>query len=93
VRALIDIDIGLRQPRYRAYPVADHIADKVCAMIETHPRKSGEHAASTRYAISWTSLLSPAPARSTARRSASRFDQSLSVAGSHCQINSLIRRG
>ncbi|MFI4978492.1 MAG: nucleotidyl transferase AbiEii/AbiGii toxin family protein [Solirubrobacterales bacterium] len=49
VRALIDIDIGLPQPRYRAYPVADHIADKVCAMIETHPRKSGEPAASTRY--------------------------------------------
>lgn len=49
VRALIDIDIGLPQPRYRAYPVADHVADKVCAMIETHPRKSGEQAASTRY--------------------------------------------
>jgi hypothetical protein len=49
VRALIDIDIGLPQPRYRVYPVADHIADKVCAMVEMHPRKSGEQAASTRY--------------------------------------------
>lgn len=49
VRALIDIDVGLPQPTYRAYPVADHIADKVCAMIETHLRKSGEQAASTRY--------------------------------------------
>jgi hypothetical protein len=49
VCALIDIDIGLPRPRYRVYPVADHIADKVCAMIETHSRQSGEPAASTRY--------------------------------------------
>ena len=26
---LIDIDLGLTQPRYRAYPVVDHIADKL----------------------------------------------------------------
>jgi Nucleotidyl transferase AbiEii toxin, Type IV TA system len=49
VPPLIDIDIGLPQPRYRVYPVADHIADKLCAMLETHPRVSGESAASTRY--------------------------------------------
>jgi hypothetical protein len=49
VPPLIDVDIGLRQPRYRAYPVADHIADKLCAMLETHPRASGKAVASTRY--------------------------------------------
>lgn len=49
VPPLIDIDLGLPQPRYRAYPVADHIADKVCAMLETHPRERGLPAASTRY--------------------------------------------
>lgn len=49
VPPLIDIDIGLQQSRYRAYPVADHIADKLCAMLETHPRASGKAVASTRY--------------------------------------------
>lgn len=38
VPPLIDIDLGLPQPRYRAYPVADHIADKVCAMLERQSR-------------------------------------------------------
>lgn len=49
VPPLIDLDIGLTQPRYRAYPVCDHIADKLCAMLETHPRAHGEAVASTRY--------------------------------------------
>lgn len=49
VPPLVDIDLGLQQPRYRAYPVADHIADKVCALLETHPRERGVAAASTRY--------------------------------------------
>lgn len=49
VPALVDIDIGLPQPWYRAYPVVDHIADKVCAMLETHPRAGGDPIASTRY--------------------------------------------
>jgi hypothetical protein len=49
VPAMIDIDLGLTQPRYRAYPVVDHIADKVCAMLETHPRAGGDPIASTRY--------------------------------------------
>jgi Nucleotidyl transferase AbiEii toxin, Type IV TA system len=49
VPPLIDIDLGLPRPSYRAYPVADHIADKLCAMLETHPRATGEAAASTRY--------------------------------------------
>ncbi len=31
------------------YPVADHIADKLCAMLETHPRATGERVGSTRY--------------------------------------------
>jgi hypothetical protein len=49
VPPLIDIDIGLPRPRYRAYPVADHIADKLCAMLETHPRATGGSVGSTRY--------------------------------------------
>jgi hypothetical protein len=49
VPPLIDIDIGLPQPSYWAYPVPNHIADKVCAMLETHTRLSGRIAASTRY--------------------------------------------
>jgi hypothetical protein len=49
VTALVDIDLGLSQPLYRAYPVVDHIADKVCAMLETHRRAGGEPIASTRY--------------------------------------------
>lgn len=49
VPALIDIDLGLPQPSYRAYPIADHIADKVCAMLQSHPRAGGEPVPSTRY--------------------------------------------
>jgi hypothetical protein len=49
VPALIDIDLGLVNPKYRAYPVVDHIADKVCAMLETHPRTVGDPIPSTRY--------------------------------------------
>jgi Nucleotidyl transferase AbiEii toxin, Type IV TA system len=49
VPPLVDIDMGLPRPTYRAYPVADHIADKLCAMLETHPRATGERVESTRY--------------------------------------------
>ena len=49
VQPLIDIDLGLPRPSYRAYPVADHIADKLCAMLETHPRATGGPVGSTRY--------------------------------------------
>jgi hypothetical protein len=49
VPALVEIDLGLLQPRYRAYPVVDHIADKVCAMLKTHLRAGGDPIASTRY--------------------------------------------
>jgi Nucleotidyl transferase AbiEii toxin, Type IV TA system len=40
---------GVASTTYRAHPVADHIADKVCAMIETHDRSDGQPQASTRY--------------------------------------------
>lgn len=49
VPPLVDVDIGLPRLYYRAYPVADHIADKLCGLIETHESASGEAAASTRY--------------------------------------------
>jgi Nucleotidyl transferase AbiEii toxin, Type IV TA system len=49
VPPLVDIDLGLPRTSYRAYPVADHIADKLCAMLETHSRATGEPVASTCY--------------------------------------------
>ena len=50
-RARIDL-ADLRQPGYRARPLADHIADQVAATFETY----GEHARpSTRRKIWWTS--------------------------------------
>ena len=49
VPPFIEIDIDLQQPNYYAYPVVDHIADKLCAMLETHLRRSGATVASTRY--------------------------------------------
>jgi hypothetical protein len=49
VGALIDIDVGLKQPPYRAYPLVDHIADKLCAMLELHPGAGAAERGSTRY--------------------------------------------
>ena len=47
VSALTDIEIpGLVQPRYLAYPITDHIADKVCATFERH---GPEQRPSTRF--------------------------------------------
>jgi hypothetical protein len=40
---------GLPRVTYRAYPLEDHIADKVCALLELHPRASGPAQPSTRY--------------------------------------------
>jgi Nucleotidyl transferase AbiEii toxin, Type IV TA system len=50
VSSLVPIDVpGLVRARYRAYPVADHMADKVCAMLEVHRRQGRPSAPSTRY--------------------------------------------
>jgi hypothetical protein len=38
---------GLVRPEYRLFPLADHVADKVCAIVEVHDRAGGPHA-STR---------------------------------------------
>jgi hypothetical protein len=47
---LIPIELpGVRHVTYRVYPIADHIADKVCAMFERHPRADGRTEQSTRY--------------------------------------------
>lgn len=40
---------GIGSIRYRAYPIVDHVADKVCALLELHPRAAGSAQASTRY--------------------------------------------
>jgi hypothetical protein len=50
VAPLVPIDVpDLIRTSYSAWPVAAHIADKVCAMIESHPRQGGEAVPSTRY--------------------------------------------
>jgi hypothetical protein len=50
VPPLVPIDLpGVVQTRYRAYPMVDHIADKVCAPFEVHERVDRPPAPSTRY--------------------------------------------
>jgi Nucleotidyl transferase AbiEii toxin, Type IV TA system len=50
VAALVPFEIpGIDPVRYRAYPLADHVADKVCAFLEVHPRALGPAQPSTRY--------------------------------------------
>jgi len=47
---LVPVELpGVRHVAYRVYPIADHIADKVCAMCERHPRADGRTEQSTRY--------------------------------------------
>lgn len=47
---LVPIELsGLEKVRYRLYPIADHIADKVCALLERHSRGEGASQGSTRY--------------------------------------------
>ena len=46
---LTPIDVaGLIRPPYRVFPLADHVADKVCAIIEPHNRADGTVAGSSR---------------------------------------------
>ena len=48
--ALVPIDFpGLISATYRVYPIADHVADKVCAFFEVHPRRDGDPVPSTRF--------------------------------------------
>lgn len=50
VRPLVPLELpGIPAPDYRVYPIADHVADKLCAMLETHPRAAGPAQPSTRY--------------------------------------------
>lgn len=50
VLPLVPIELpGIVRTSYRAYPLADHIADKVCGLLETHPRVGATAIASTRY--------------------------------------------
>ena len=50
VASLVPIQLpGIEPVHYRAYPVADHIADKVCALVEIHPRVGRPAQVSTRY--------------------------------------------
>jgi hypothetical protein len=47
---LVRVDIpGVPQTTYRIYPLADHIADKVFAIVERHTRAGGITIPSTRY--------------------------------------------
>jgi hypothetical protein len=50
VGSLVAVDIpGIRRVPYRVYPVVDHIADKLCALVETHPGVTGQLVGSSRY--------------------------------------------
>jgi hypothetical protein len=50
VPPLVAVEIpGLLRVDYRAYPLVDHVADKVCACLETHMRAGGTVTASSRY--------------------------------------------
>ncbi len=40
---------GIQRVQYRAYPLSDHIADKVCALHELHQRGEAPDVPSTRY--------------------------------------------
>jgi hypothetical protein len=40
---------GIATTAYRVYPAADHVADKVCALLEVHDRVGGAPQPSTRY--------------------------------------------
>lgn len=40
---------GATTTTYHAYPLVDHIADKVCAMLELHQRSDGPPSPSSRY--------------------------------------------
>lgn len=40
---------GIPAASYRVYPIVDHVADKVCALLEVHPRAVGPARPSTRY--------------------------------------------
>jgi nucleotidyltransferase AbiEii toxin of type IV toxin-antitoxin system len=49
VPPLVPIELpGVARCAYRAYPVPDHIADKVCAIFEVHEH-GGQRVESTRY--------------------------------------------
>ncbi|MEV0569292.1 nucleotidyl transferase AbiEii/AbiGii toxin family protein [Dactylosporangium sp. NPDC050588] len=50
VSPLVSVEIpGLARVNYRAYPLVDHIADKVTACLETHARSDGAVSVSSRY--------------------------------------------
>ncbi len=47
---LVPIEIpGIPQMTYRIYPLADHVADKVMALLQRHDRRGAEPVESTRY--------------------------------------------
>ena len=50
VSPLVPLELpGLITTSYSAYPLVDHVADKVCALLETHERASGLQQPSTRF--------------------------------------------
>ncbi len=50
VPPLVSIDLpGLPSATYRVYPLADHITDKVCGLLELHRRAGGRTEPSSRY--------------------------------------------
>lgn len=47
---LVPVELsGVPRTSYRVYPIADHIADKICGLLERHLRSDGHTEQSTRY--------------------------------------------
>lgn len=47
---LVPVELaGVSRTAYRVYPIADRVADKVCALLERHPQPGGGIEQSTRY--------------------------------------------
>jgi hypothetical protein len=78
---LIPIELpGVRHVTYRVYPIADHIADKVCAMFERHRGPTGAPSKAPATGIWSISSPSPTPRRSVHRSCVERFTRRRSVA-------------
>ena len=47
---LVPVELsGVPRTSYRVYPIADHIADKICGLLERHLRSDGHTEQGTRY--------------------------------------------
>jgi hypothetical protein len=84
VSPLVPIELpGVPQTTYRAYPIPDHIADKVCGLLEMHERNDGPAVPSTRY----RDLADLAVFAHTARVEAAPLTVALASEARRCQLD------